>query len=115
MGKWAEVGKFGLNIGLGFLGSKGVPVDQMIKRSPRRRRRRGSPDYTEIARGIRDVLKGELRDDELEEVDFVTVELARLVLVDRQPEEEEEIELIEDPPPRRKRRKRTTKKKTKKK
>ena len=107
MGKWKEAGKFGLNIGLGFLGSRSVPITEMIQR-PRRRRRRGSPDYPAIAAGIRDALQAELTDDEVEEIDLVVVEFARLAIGERREEEEEEEEA---PPPRRKRRKKTVKKK----
>ena len=79
MGKWRDAGKIGLNIGLGFLGSRGVPITEMIQR-PRRRRRRGSPDYAAIAAGIRDALQAELTDDEVEELDLVVVEIARLAI-----------------------------------
>ena len=109
MGKWKEAGRFGLNIGLGFLGSRGTPITEMIQR-PRRRRRRGSPDYPAIAAGIRDALQAELTDDEVEEVDLVAVEFARLAIGERR-EEAEEVE--EAPPPRRKRRKKAVKKKEK--
>ena len=110
MGKWRDAGKFGLNIGLGFLSSRtGIPLTEMIQR-PRRRRRRGSPDYAAIAAGIRDALQAELTDDEVEEVDLVVVEFARLAIGDRQ---EEVVEEEEAPPPKRKRRRKTTKKKLK--
>ena len=111
MGKWRDAGKIGLNIGLGLLSSRtGIPLTQMIQR-PRRRRRRGSPDYAAIAAGIRDALQAELTDDEVEEVDLVVVEIARLAIGERQ---EDVVEEEEAPPPRRKRRKRKTAKKVKK-
>ena len=110
MGKWKEAGKFGLSLGLGFLGSRGVPITEMIKR-PRRRRRRGSPDYPAIAAGIRDALHAELTDDEVEDVDLVAVEFARLAFAERQEAEQEEE--VPPPPPRRKRRKKAAKKKPK--
>ena len=111
MGKWKEAGKFGMSLGLGLLGSRGVPITEMIKR-PRRRRRRGSPDYPAIAAGIRDALQAELTDDEVEEIDLVCVEFARIAFGERQEAEQEE-EPEEAPPPRRKRRKKAAKKKGK--
>ena len=102
MANWKNIG---LALGKGLLATQGIALDQILERSPqRRRRRRGSIDYAAIAAGIRNVLKRELVDDELEEIDMVTVELARLIIGERQPEEEEA------PPPRRKRRRKTTRK-----
>ena len=102
MAKW---GKIGLTLGKGLLASQGISLDQLISRPKRqRRRRRGSTDYAAIAAGIREVLMAELSDDELGEVEFVVIEMARLVIQERQDEEE-----AAQP-----RRKRTTKKKAKK-
>ena len=110
MGKWGNLAKFLVPLGTGVLAAHGIPLplDQIINRPKRRRRRRrGSIDYVALATGIRETLKTQLSDDELEEVDMVLVEIFRLVIAERQEEEEA-------PPPRRKRRKRTIKKKAKK-
>ena len=114
MGKWGNIGRFLLPVGSSILAAQGLPIplDAIIRRRPRRRRR-GSPDYAAIAAGIRDALHAELTDDEVEEVDLVVVEFARLAIGERQEEAEEEVE--EAPPPRRKRRKKTAKKAVKKK
>ena len=107
MGKW---GKFA-DIGLGLLASQGIPLDQIIRRPRRRpRRRRGSLNYPAIASALYNVLKGNLRDDESEELEMVIVELARLIIEDRREDVEEEEEA---PPPKRKRRRKTAKKKAK--
>ena len=107
MANWKGLG---MAFGKSLLATQGISLDQIIERPPRRRRRnRGSIDYANLAAGIRKVLKRELTDDELGEVEMVVIEIARLVIADRQPEDEKEIES----PPRRKRRKRTTKRKVK--
>ena len=100
MGKWEEAwpGRVGdrrtndLALDLSsLLSPRLIPITNMIKR-PRRRRRRGSPDYAAIAAGIRDALQAELTDDEVEEIDLVIVELARLAIGDERQEEAEEEE-----------------------
>ena len=119
MGKWGNLAKLLVPLGTGILASHGIPLplDQIINRPKRRRRRRrGSIDYVALATGLRDVLKTQLRDDELEEVDLVIAEIFRLVIAERQEDVEEEEE--DDNPgmvtPRRKRRKRKAAKKVKK-
>ena len=114
MGKWGNIGKFLLPVGSSILAAQGLPIplDAIIKRRRPRRRRRGSPDHAAIAAGVRDALHAELTDDEVEELDLVAVEFARLAIGDRQEEAEEEVE--ETPPPRRKRRKKAAKKAVKK-
>ena len=111
MGKWGKlgnIGKFLLPVGSSILAAKGLPIplDAIIKRRRPRRRRRGSPDHAAIAAGIRDALHAELTDDEVEELDLVAVEFARLAIGERQ---EDVVEEEEAPPPRRKRRKKTAK------
>ena len=81
MGKWGNLSKFLVPLGTGILASHGIPLplDQIIHRPKRsRRRRRGSIDYVALATGIRETLKAQLSDDELEEVDMVLVEIFRL-------------------------------------
>ena len=68
----------------------------------------GEASTMKLSLPISGASKVHLRDDELEEIDMVTVEIARLIIGERQPEDEEEAE---EPPPRRKRRKKTVKKK----
>ena len=107
--KWGNLAKFLVPLGTGILASHGIPLplDQIINRPKRsRRRRRGSIDYVALATGIRETLKAQLSDDELEEVDLVIAEIFRLVIGERQDEEAS--------PPRRKRRRKTVKKKAKK-
>ena len=89
--KWGNLAKFLVPLGTGILASHGIPLplDQLINRPKRRRRRRGSLDYAAIAVGLRAVLRDQLRDDELEEVDLVIAEIFRLVIAERQDEEEE--------------------------
>ena len=100
--------KFALDLGLGVLANQGIPLDKLIKR-PRRRRRRGrGTDYQFIATGFREVLQDELDDEALEELDSGIVLLAQQIIQEHQ--EEEEVEEVEEAPPPR-RRKRTAKKK----
>ena len=112
--KWGSLAKFLVPLGTGVLAAHGIPLplDQLINRPKRRRRRpRGSINHADLAVGIRDVLKAKLNEDELEEFDWFVAEFFRLVVQDRVDEEEKEEEPA--PPPRRKRRKRATSKKAK--
>ena len=120
--KWGQigkqVGKIGLDFGLGVLANRGIPIDELIKRpTRRRRRRRGSLDYESIAARFREVLKGELGAEAAEEVELVCVAIARAAILEHQEEAEEEAEEVEKveeaPPPRQKRRRKATKRNAK--
>ena len=99
---WGKLKDIGIDLGLGVPSNQGIPLDKLIDRPRRRRRRRGSPDYAAIASGLYGALRDQLTEDELEEVELVAVEFARIAIATHADEEEE-------PPPRRKRRKRSPK------